>query len=108
LPNGPGRGRRLKKDGSALPNGAVVASIELPGVASLYYAALGMSEPLSKLAVLWAVSTKWYVYDETARTEVTTLFPGRAENWNTPIGQFGVEAGSTISISPWRRRKAHF
>jgi hypothetical protein len=92
------------KEGSARPSGAVVVTIELPGADPLSYAAIGMSEPLSKLAVLRTVSTTWYVYDETARTEVTTLRTGRARNWHTPIGQFGVEAGSTISLSPKRRR----
>jgi hypothetical protein len=92
------------REGSARPSGAVVVTIELPGWDSLSYAAIGMSEPLSKLAVLRTVSTTWYVYDETAGTEVTTLRPGQARNWNTPIGQFGVEAGSTISISPRRQR----
>jgi hypothetical protein len=99
-----GREGTQTKDRSARPNGAVVVAIELPGADALSYAAIGMSEPLSKLAVLRTVSITWYVYDETARTEVTTLRPGRARNWNTPIGQFGVEAGSTLSILPRRRR----
>jgi hypothetical protein len=92
------------KNGSAWPNGAVVVTIELPGAASPSYAAISISEPLSSLAGIRTGSTNWYVYDETARTEVTTLRHGRPENWNTPIGQFGVEAGSAISILPRRRR----
>jgi hypothetical protein len=92
------------KDGSGWPNGAVVVSIELPGADSLSYAAIGMSEPLSKLTALWTVPTHWCVYDEATRKEVTTLHPAHTENWNIPIGQLGVEAGSTISISPRRQR----
>jgi hypothetical protein len=38
------------REGSASPSGAVVVTIELPGWDSLSYAAIGMSEPLSKLA----------------------------------------------------------
>ena len=55
------------KDGSLRQNGAVVVTIELPGADSLSYAAIAMSEPLSKLAALRTVSTKRYVYNDTAQ-----------------------------------------
>jgi hypothetical protein len=88
------------KDDRTWPNGSVVVTIELPGADSLSCAALGMSEPLSKLAVLKTVLTEWHVYDEATGTAVTTLRPDSTENWNTPIGQFGGEAGSAVSVWP--------
>lgn len=91
-------------DDRTRPNGSVVVTIELPGANSLSYVAISMSEPLSKLAALRTTSNRWYVYDEATRKEVTTLRPGSARNWDTPIGEFGVEAGSAISIWPRRRK----